>query len=98
MAGSLLPMVIPDLLEHQAFPADRVHAARQEKVLRKCLLKEYKLSVVRPVLLHFDRLAYFEASCKPLPELGMSLGAFLAGPTTIPVDLLKYGSGPGCWR
>ena len=66
--------------------------------MRKCPLKEYKLSVVRPVLLHFDRLAYLEASCKPLPELGLSFGAFLARPTRIPVDLLKFDSGPGCWR
>ena len=98
MVGTILPDQIPELLDHPAATPDKVEEARHEPQLRKRLLKEYKLSAVRPVLLQFDRLAYFEASRKELTYLGWSFGALLARPTRISIDLLKFDAGPGTWR
>ena len=75
------------LLEHLAFPADWVYAARLAHVVRRGLLNEYKL---RPMPLHFDRLAYFEVSCEPSPEVHLSFGAFLARHNRISMDSLKF--------
>ena len=80
MVGNMLPEQIPELLDHPASTLAKVEEARREPPSRNRLLKEYKMTAVRPVLLQHDRLAYFEASRKPLPHFIFSNSMLGQGP------------------
>ena len=76
-----LPSRIPLVFEAKGFDSVQLEAARSSSSLRKDLLRRYRLEIVRPILLEYDRAAGEQARGKLLPgftfsfeDLGRSVG------------------------
>ena len=98
MTDAALPTSIPDLVECEEFPTDLLQQSRSNPELRKQVLRDYKCNRVRPVLNHYDFLAYQEAAAKTIFEGGLTykeLNPYLDKPE---LDLVHCDFGPGTWK
>ena len=92
-----MPRPIPDISVHPGVAGDKPARARSDRELRKALLKEYKVNVVRPVLLQCDREHFLISASKKLPCFGFEFSLLHPRLERIPVSLLRHELGPGWW-
>ena len=64
---------IPSLEECDMFGPQEIQAARDDAVLRKKILRKYRVQVVRPILLEYDRRNLVACTSVPLAGCGSSL-------------------------
>ena len=64
---------------------------------RKATLKSYRLEVLRPTLLRYDRAAFAKAAMRNLPPFNRSFAALCIFPTPLDPDMLAGEPGPSFW-
>ncbi|CAK0840450.1 unnamed protein product [Prorocentrum cordatum] len=87
----------PDLEGHPLFPAALLNEARVSSAARKAILKSYRLEVLRPSLLRYDRAAYAKAAMPILAPFNRSFAALCTFPSPLDLDLLAGEPGPSFW-
>jgi len=90
----------PPILDIDVHPAFRhpLRNARCSLELRRSLLRDFKLQVVRPALRARDLVAFQRAACARLPALDMSYAVLVPEPQQLPVGMLSLDFGPHMWR
>ncbi len=90
----------PPVLDIDVHPAFRhpLRGAQGSLQLRRSLLRDFKLQVVRPARRARDRAAFQRATGACLPTLGMSFAVLVPEPNQLPMALLQLDFGPHMWR
>ncbi|CAK0852658.1 unnamed protein product, partial [Prorocentrum cordatum] len=88
----------PPVLDIDVHPAFRhpLRGAQGSLQLRRSLLRDFKLQVVRPALQARDRAAFQRATGACLPTLGMSFAVLVPEPNQLPMSLACRVS-PSLW-
>ena len=99
VAGRMAELT-PPILDIDVHPAFRhpLRNARCSLELRRSLLRDFKLQVVRPALRARDLVAFQRAACARLPALDMSYAVLVPEPQQLPVGMLSLDFGPHMWR
>jgi hypothetical protein len=98
MASGCFGGVIPDLVRDNVFPGARIRLAKDDVTERRALLKEYKWTVLRPILMRHDRDEYLAKASVELPTCQHSFASFLPDPRAMHVSLLLLDTCPGSWQ
>ena len=97
MQDPSLPQAIPPIWEHQSFTQPMFERARGCPMARKALLKRYRWSAIRPIMVEKDRRAFLKSAERHWPWLGYSFSIIQPLPELAPRVLLDYDAGPHSW-